>query len=43
MESGGVEEEARKETQEYIHIIGERIHKLQILAQKCYNAVEEFN
>lgn len=37
------EEEARKETQEYIHRIGERMHKLQILAQKCYDAVREFN
>ena len=36
-------EEARKETQEYIHAIGERIHKLQILAKKCYDAVREFN
>lgn len=36
-------EESRKETQEYIHNIGERVHKLQILAQKCYDAVREFN
>ena len=36
-------EESRKETQEYIHRIGERMHKLQILAQECYDAVKRFN
>ena len=36
-------EESRKETQEYIYHIGERVHKLQILAQRCYDAVREFN
>jgi len=36
-------EEFRKETKEYIYHIGERVHKLQILAQKCYDAVREFN
>ncbi|MCD6512371.1 MAG: hypothetical protein J7K61_02050 [Thermoplasmata archaeon] len=35
--------QAKKETQEYIHYIGERIHRLQILADKCYNAVKTFN
>ena len=35
--------QAKKETQEYIHQIGERIHRLQILADKCYAAVKEFN
>ena len=42
MEGKGVEV-SRKETQEYIHRIGERMHKLQILAQKCYDAVKKFN
>ncbi len=36
-------EKAKKETQEYIYHIGKRIHKLQILAQKCYDAVKKFN
>jgi len=40
---GSLAAEARKETQEYIHHIGERVHKLQILAQKCYDAVKKFN
>jgi len=36
-------EESRKETQEYIYHIGERVHKLQILAKDCYIAVRKFN
>lgn len=36
-------EKAKKETQEYIHYIGERIHRLQILADKCYDVIREFN
>jgi len=43
MESENLTEESRKETQEYIYHIGERVHKLQILAQRCYDAVREFN
>jgi len=39
-EEGSLTEEAKKETQEYIHHIGERVHKMQILAQKCYDAVK---
>lgn len=38
-----VEKQAREETAEYLQHIGERIHRLQILAQKCYDAVDEFN
>ena len=42
MKNMKIEEEAKEETQEYIHI-GKRIHRLEILAQKCYDAVREFN